>query len=161
MKTLTVIRHALAENSQVGTQDKDRPLKDQGRRDVRQMVPRLGQKCPKPDLIKTSNATRAIQTANLVVEMLGLPEVIFQPIPALYTASCKELFEIVQATDVSIKHLCVIGHNPSVSDFVNSICETVAGNLPPCGAVCIEMALSSWSQIKPASGQLKWFGIPE
>jgi phosphohistidine phosphatase len=74
MKRLMLMRHAKSSWDQPDLPDFDRPLNKRGKRDAPLMARRLCELGEKPDLILSSPAERAIRTAMVVAEELGIPK---------------------------------------------------------------------------------------
>ena len=76
---LLVIRHAIAEErdafAATGKPDGQRPLTDEGRKRMKAAVRGLRRVVPKLDVLATSPLVRACQTAEIVAEEYGGPEI--------------------------------------------------------------------------------------
>ena len=105
MKSLTLFRHAKTERESSTGRDFDRRLAERGRNDA----PLVGKELHKLgldyDLILSSPAARAAETA----EMAGLSPSFDERI---YDATTDELLAIVRTTDDSVDRLMMVGHNP-------------------------------------------------
>lgn len=66
MKLLFLIRHAKSSWDDPAQPDKDRPLNDRGRCDAPKIGERLAKRDLKPDLILSSPAVRALETAEII-----------------------------------------------------------------------------------------------
>ncbi len=118
MKHLTLVRHGQAEWKESAAADFDRPLTRRGLAEAADMARRLrAQDFAPPDLIVTSPARRAVQTAEAFAHESGLAARLVKQIAALYLASPVELADAIRATGPLVGHLLVIGHNPGISDF--------------------------------------------
>ena len=95
MKTVILFRHGKANFDEYFSNDHDRPLATRGIKDAKKMGQFLSQKNEVPDLVISSTAIRAKNTASLAVEMgkwkcpMSLNEII-------YTGSTNDLLTIVQ-----------------------------------------------------------------
>src|SRR6266480_3652337 len=72
MKTLLLLRHAKSSKEDPGLRDFDRPLNERGVMDARLVGDFIRQQKIQPDLIISSPAERARQTADLVLKAAGL-----------------------------------------------------------------------------------------
>src|SRR3981189_3928270 len=70
MKALFLIRHAKSSWDDTAVPDKDRPLDDRGKRDAPKMGERLAKRDVQPDLILSSPARRALNTAEIISKKL-------------------------------------------------------------------------------------------
>lgn len=74
MKKIILIRHGKSAWDQPWLADHDRPLAERGLNDVPKMAKRLKKKGIIPDVILSSSALRAVDTAKITAEILGFPE---------------------------------------------------------------------------------------
>src|SRR5262245_4491539 len=105
MKSLTLFRHAKTERDSDSGRDFDRRLADRGLRDARRMGQERRTLGLEFDLVLSSPAARAAETA----ELAGLPARYDQRI---YDASAGELLAVAQEAEATITHLMMVGHNP-------------------------------------------------
>jgi len=127
MKHLTLVRHGQAEWKESAAADFDRPLTRRGLAEALDMARRLrARNQPPPDLIVTSPARRAVETAEALARESGLPAHLVKQIAALYLASPVELADAIRATGPRVSHLLIVGHNPGISDFARQ-CAPDAG----------------------------------
>ena len=73
MKTLYLVRHAKAISQELGVNDFKRSLSKQGRDDAVAMSKRLWKKGIAPDLLLSSPADRALETAHIFAEQFDYP----------------------------------------------------------------------------------------
>lgn len=138
MKSLTLFRHAKTERESSTGRDFDRRLAERGREDA----PRVGDELRKLgldyDLVLSSPAARAAETA----EMAGLSA---QFDERIYDATTGELLSIVQKADDSVNRLMLVGHNPGferlASELVGYFVEMPTGSIAE-----IELASEHWRE---------------
>lgn len=113
MKTLYLLRHAKSSWKDPGLQDYDRPLNGRGR-EAAPVVGRLIRKTKlRVDLLLSSPAARARQTAALVQESAGLSaELLYDE--RIYEADAVALLEVVTQATESADALMLVGHNPGL-----------------------------------------------
>jgi phosphohistidine phosphatase len=153
MKSLTLFRHAKTERESESGSDFDRRLDERGRDDA----PRIGQEIRDQgleyDLILSSPAARAAETA----ELAGLTPRYDQRI---YDASAGDLLAMVREAGDDIGRLMLIGHNPGferlASLLVGSSIEMPTGSL-----VEIELPSDRWSDAGQGGGRLARFLKPK
>ena len=104
MKTLTIIRHAKSSWEQEGLSDFERPLNERGRRDAPVMAARLKQAVGQPELLVSSPALRAITTARVFADVLGISKDSIQLQSRIYEASVGTLLQIIQGFDDQYSH---------------------------------------------------------
>ena len=113
MRTLTLMRHAKSSWDDPRLNDHDRPLNARGEKAALTMATRLKKQGYRPDLVIVSSALRTQQTAaRLQTVYNGALRVKTEPL--LYEASPETYLEIVRSVTDSVKHLMIIGHNPTI-----------------------------------------------
>ncbi|MBK7885013.1 MAG: histidine phosphatase family protein [Chitinophagaceae bacterium] len=150
MKTLLIIRHAKAEAG-YGLRDFDRALSDRGRNDALMMAGKISDKKISIDIFISSPAKRTTQTAQLFCKTLHKSEdgIIF--INDLYHAPSGTFYEAVENIDDRFSVTAIFGHNPGVTDFVNSLVKEVnIDNMPTCGIFAITANIKSWKKFSAA-----------
>lgn len=117
MKTLYLLRHAKSSREDAAVADFDRPLNKRGLKTIRLVAEKILESRFKIDLILSSPAARARQTATLLKEAACLDgELKFDR--RIYEASPQRLLEVVaEAADDKIS-LMIVGHNPGLENLV-------------------------------------------
>ncbi len=113
---LFLLRHGIADDAGPGVSDASRPLTDEGKRKLRQVLGAALEAKVAPTVILSSPLKRTMQTAELVREVLQL-KVDITPAPALKPGTTVEkvwdeirLFKGEEA-------VLVVGHNPTLSEL--------------------------------------------
>ena len=159
---LTLIRHAKAVSEQRGERrDFERPLAPRGEGDAVRMARRLAAAGVAPDLIVSSSARRAAQTAAAIAPALDYPPERIEHAEDLYLAGPRTLLEYVHATDRDVLHLALVGHNPGLSDLWGWLTGDPGANLPTCGIARLELEADSWSEVLPGCAVLLEFDYPK
>ena len=153
MKSLTLFRHAKTERDSTTGRDFDRRLNDRGELDA----PRMGEAIRNLgldfDLILSSPAARAAETA----ELAGLSPRFDQRI---YDASAGELLGIVHEADDGIDRLAMVGHNPGFERLASKL----LGNdveMPTASLLEIQLPVESWRDAGRGDGRLVRFLKPK
>ena len=100
MKELFIVRHAKSSWDYPDLSDHERPLLEKGKKRTRKMIAFLQSKGVKPDLVLTSSALRARETAGYLAVGLGLTkeDIQIEPgfMPQMLRASlmCSSIFLI-------------------------------------------------------------------
>lgn len=162
MKQLTLLRHGKPDWSAFHHTDFERPLKARGRRDVPRMGEYLADLGLVPDLIVSSPAERARQTAELFGQAVGYGEEITWD-EAVYGAGVGELMAVLRRLPDDAEHVALIGHNPGLEDLVRHLIGADADDigLPTAAAAHILLALESWRDVQINVGQLQWLVTPK
>jgi len=143
MKTLLILRHAKSSWKFPDLTDHDRPLNRRGKRDAPRMGRMLRGRELVPDLVISSTATRAKDTASAVAIHSGYKgkrikfESLYAAEPAAYLAVLRELADNYQ-------RVLIVGHNPGVEELI----ELLTGEIhivPTCTLAQIEFDIEKWS----------------
>ena len=159
MKRLFLVRHAKSDWTYEGLPDVDRPLNERGYRDAHFMSKHMHGKKYFPDLIISSPAIRAINTALIFSRNLGFPENKLVIHPGLYESSAEYFITQLAGIHNEFKNVYVFAHNPTISKVACILSNTPIDNIPTCGIVCIEFKSDSWKATDAAS--LLWIDFPK
>lgn len=160
MKTLYLIRHAKASWDDPTGTDFERPLTEVGRNHAHVMGKKLKGQGVKPDLIISSSAVRALNTAEIIAEALQYPLDKIDINEKIYNAGVEELLDIIKKIPSANKTVFFFGHNPGLTWLLHYICEGAKMNIPTCGIVAISFQIKTWDQLLEADGQLVTFMHP-
>ena len=161
MKRLVVVRHAKSSWKDPGLRDFDRPLNKRGKTDAPEMGRRLARRSLIPDRLLASPARRAIRTAEIIAGAIGFPAGRITRMDRLYGAGVADLLGILQRLDDAEQTVFLVGHNPGLTDLINSICSTFLDNLPTCGLFCADFEISSWKEIDRRRGRCVFMDFPK
>lgn len=150
-KSLYLLRHSYADPPGGGS-DFERGLTIQGLNSVRALGRKLIEDNFNPEVIFSSNALRAEDTAINLVEELGIQEQVIKYDEKLYEASVREILEIINQVEAGVKSALLIGHNPTMSFFAEYLTGTGFAGMEPCGFVTIEFQSTNWVEISQGSG---------
>ena len=159
MKILTLVRHAKSSWGDPSLDDFKRPLNKRGKRDAPFMGEKLKTLDLLPDLILSSPAKRARKTAEKIAQNVDYPidAIIFKP--SLYLAPANEFLEIIRSIDNNFHKIYMIGHNPGITDFANTLTDTFIDNIPTAGVFAAKFDVTKWTDI--STGSLLFFEYPK
>ena len=160
MKRLILCRHAKSSWKDITLEDIDRPLNKRGKRDAPEMGRRLAAQEIKPDVIVSSPARRARNTARQLAKALGFKKKNVIIIDKLYAASPEELLEIIHQFSDALSMVIMVGHNPEMTMTANILGGLDIDNVPTCGLVVLDFAVDSWQEIGKVRGDLLFFDYP-
>ena len=161
MRKIIFLRHAKSSWDNEYLSDHDRPLSERGLRDAPRMATRLKEKNIMPDLILSSTAKRAKETAEITAKSLGLSQSIICFERNLYHASPKEILNQIKIhADQSIETLIVVGHNPGFNDVIEYLGGSIE-NLPTAGQFGFKLSIREWSEISPEKAEVWFFDYPK
>jgi phosphohistidine phosphatase len=155
------MRHAKSSWKDPDREDFDRPLNHRGKENAPLMGRRLLGHGFRPQLILASPALRARQTAELVaagMDCLGV-EILFEP--RLYKPGPTGLIEVIRELDNGCQDVLVIGHNPGLSSLARLLAARCVDDLVTAGVVGLALPVTSWREIRPASGRVLFEDCPK
>lgn len=146
MKTLLLMRHAKSSWAEGSQPDRERPLNERGRRDAPRMGLWLRQQGLRPDLVISSTARRAVQTAAAVIEAIGFGGE-WQQAVSLYEADAEAYFALLQQLPDDCGTVLVIAHNPATEAVLEAL--TGEAEVMPTGAIAqISLPIESWQGLQ-------------
>jgi phosphohistidine phosphatase len=154
-RTLVLIRHAKSDWS-AHASDLERPLNDRGRRQAPQSGRWIASNVDPIARAVVSPAQRARSTWELVAAELPDPPPVTVD-ERVYTFDSRGLLPVVRGFDDDDAIVALVGHNPAMEEFVESLTGAWVGMPTSCVAV-IGLA-GSWSEAGP-SGKLLAHGRP-
>ncbi|WP_374089146.1 histidine phosphatase family protein [Methylomicrobium lacus] len=119
MRELWLLRHGKSDR-EVSCADIDRPLKPRGRRAAQRLGEWLHEQHSRPDLIITSPARRALNTAQLVSDALDLHEQPTQE-PRLYFQGTEAIKNVLAECPATTKRILLVGHNPDFEELLTDL----------------------------------------
>ena len=161
MRRLTLLRHAKSSWEDPEVDDFDRPLNPRGLRNIPDMGRRLARQEDRPEVIVASPALRALATARGIGREIGYRDDRILQVPALYMAAPATILQVVQGLDDARRHAMIVGHNPGLTDFANSLGEIRIDNMPTTSMLCVEFPQARWSQIRPETAEFNYFDFPK
>lgn len=160
MKKLFLIRHAKSSWDDPTISDHERPLNERGIRNANFMSNLLKEKNIIPDLIISSTAKRAHQTANIFSENLNYTKKIkFDS--RIYEATTQNLLEVISEIENKYNYVFLFGHNPGLTNFANFISTQSIFNLPTCAIVGFDLPIERWKNISRHSAKLIFNEFPK
>lgn len=160
-RKLYIIRHGKSSWDHEGLSDIDRPLNERGTRSAEMMAGRLLEMGLVPDLLYSSPANRAFNTALIMKRVWGLDSSLLQVRDELYMAYVTELSEVVGQAPDGVKSLAVFGHNPTFTLYANTFLNEALDNLPTAGVVVLTMESDSWKGIGRENVRARHIDFPK
>lgn len=161
MKTLILMRHAKSSWDDPKLKDWERPLNARGQRDAPLMGSLFSSWGLAPDLLISSPAVRAEETAVRVAKALSYPEDMIRIAPALYEQGVAGILSVVQALPQNLSSVCLFGHNPDISGAVGLLSGEPASHLPTGALVSLIFAVDDWAAVMPGSGRINRYEYPK
>ena len=161
MKRLTLMRHADAQWKDPEVADFARPLNRRGHSEAESMARRLIELALIPDLIVTSSARRAAQTAEIMLHELSLLPRTIRYEEALYLGGAQDILKLVRDIGPRVSHLMIIGHNPGISEAAHVLVPSrEMGGLSPAALCTITFDIEQWSAVEPSTARDSMYETP-
>lgn len=159
MKTLVLCRHAKSDWPG-GVADIQRPLKERGITDAGRQGALLASQGFRPDLIISSPAVRARQTAEIVARQLGYQAPI-ETVRSVYFGDDTDLIDMIPSLSPAAQTVMIFGHNPTMEDSITRLLGAeVPFQMPTCGMACLESIQYDWTNFRGRNIHLRWFLVP-
>ncbi|HLM60454.1 MAG TPA: histidine phosphatase family protein [Pyrinomonadaceae bacterium] len=153
MKTLFIMRHAKSSWENAGSSDFDRPLNERGLKAAPMMGKVMKKNKFQLDLILSSPAKRAEQTAGLVREATGIEsEINFDE--RIYEASPARLLEVVAEQNDNVDSILLVGHNPGLEGLVRFLTGETH-QLTTANLAVVDLQSNKWNELSSSSGNLR------
>lgn len=161
-RKLFIIRHAKSSWKNPLQSDFERPLSDRGEHDAPMMGERLKKLNIMPDLVISSTAKRAKETAKKITKAIGYEEENIKWYEKLYHCIPAVFEEVLYEVDDDVETVFIVAHNPGITEFVNELSPAFAtDNMPTCGIVGAEFELSQWNEFSRVEKKVILFEYPK
>ncbi|VUD67384.1 2,3-bisphosphoglycerate-dependent phosphoglycerate mutase [Thalassocella blandensis] len=171
MKRIHLLRHAKSSWKNLALADIDRPLNKRGLKTAPQMAQHIADAGCCFDQIYCSPSKRTRMTIELIMQSLhnsaterhkGLTTIKWNVDEALYCFSGRLLIDWFETLDDNLSEVLIIGHNPALTEFANTLCQCDIHNIPTCAYVQLNnQHLSSWNEIGSSIFELSVFLKPK
>ena len=159
MKTLLLLRHAKSSWKQPELHDHDRPLNKRGKKEAPIVGRYLKDNDLVPDLILSSTARRAHDTAQAVVDESGFSGQIdlYQD---LYLSDTSCYLDILRYLPDDASRVLVVGHNPDLEELLTLLTD-VTEHLATATLAQVDLPITSWQELSEATdGRLQNLWAP-
>ena len=114
-----------------------------------------------PDLIISSHAVRAFETAKIIANAFNYPENKIVVSESLYFCELDNCYNLFFDLADDVDSLMIVGHNPVFTYFANEFLNKPIDNLPTSGVVCIEFKTNKWEEVVNAKHKTKFVISPK
>ena len=114
-----------------------------------------------PDLIVSSPAVRALETARIIARKLSYSRKEIIVLDHLYGAGIVELLDVIRNADDSVATLMLFGHNPGLTELANHLGPRPIPSLPTCSVLHLGFDTDTWSTVGYARGDEVLFDFPK
>jgi len=161
MKTIYIVRHAKSSWDQLDLPDEKRPLMEKGKKRTKKVIDYFQNKNITVDYIISSHAVRAYETAKILAHGLKYPEDRIKIDPGIYHDNGDSLIERFFELPDQLDSVLLVGHNPTLTDFVNHFLKNPIENLPTSGVVSISFDTGHWEKIPLAKRKENFILFPK
>ncbi len=159
-KTLLLLRHAKSSWKDKGLKDFDRPLKEKGEVAAKLIGKMLYHSAIVPDVVLSSPAKRARETAEIVTKHGKFPGKI-QYLDDLYMGEPRDYIRALREMPEEVGSVMLVGHNPGMEIFLQML-EGNINDLSTSTLAMLELDLTNWSNINSSTtGKLIHFWDPD
>jgi len=151
-KLLTILRHGEAQMGDMASSDFTRPLSIEGIHKIKGITEIVKNRNTSFDLLIKSPSTRTLETANLILEQISIPEVKIEQ--SIYESSLDNLVGIIKDIPVDISNALLIGHNPALTALVSYLTHDDNIYLSPGTMVRMEVYVGNWDHISQGSASV-------
>jgi phosphohistidine phosphatase len=161
MKTLSILRHAKSSWDNADIEDIDRPILPKGEKRTLRVCQFLNTNHLVPELIYSSPAKRALQTAQIIETETNLNANI-QRVEAFYPGHIKAYLKQINSIAENYTHAMIIGHNPELSKLAADLLnENREWWIPTSGLVIVTFTNELWQEIRLGQGNLLHYIKPK
>jgi phosphohistidine phosphatase len=156
-RDLLLLRHAKASQSGEAGSDYERPLTRRGRRDAPRIARWMRTQELVPDCIVASPSRRTRETAELLLDEMGLPAEVLRWDERAYGADVTTLLHLLADAPGEARRILLVGHNPGLEDLVRHLGGETAREpekgkfFPPCALAHLRVPSAAWPEL-PAGG---------
>jgi len=161
MKTLYLIRHAKSSWEEPGTKDIDRPLEEKGIRKTQLIMEYFQKNNISADLMISSPAVRAFETAKLIAKGIGYPVKNIKLDGKIYDGHYDKILDIIYGTPNEISSLMLFGHNPTITHLANLFLDPGIDMLPTTGVVSISFDTDKWEKVPETEPKKEFIIFPK
>ena len=167
MRRLLLFRHAKAERSEPGMEDRARKLVERGRKEATKVGSYMSSHALIPDRVMISPSVRTQETWKFAGTAFRSPPPA-TAIERLYDATAHTILNVVREATPVTHTLLIVGHNPGLHELAAILIasgdiearERLREKLPTSGLVIIDFALDDWGKLHPHCGRLERFVTP-
>ncbi len=156
-RELLILRHGKSDWSKP-VDDFHRPLKKRGRKSAVRMGAWMDGQGIVPEIILSSPAVRARETARLAAEGMHIAAEVIEN-PAIYEGGLDELLQIVRSLPKYVGRVLLVGHNTGIEEFVfylagGRVAIPANGKLMPTAALARFVVSGAWKKFGPDRAEL-------
>jgi phosphohistidine phosphatase len=161
MKKLCLIRHSKSSWDDPFLDDIYRPLNLRGQKDATLMAKRMQQRGFKPDIILSSPAKRAKQSAYEMAESLhyDIRDIVF--VEDIYDAMPNDLVDVISDIDNRLNFAFLFGHNDALEDLIVELFDIDLDKFATSAILCMSIDSERWEDFYDAPKEVFLYDFPK
>jgi phosphohistidine phosphatase len=167
MRRLLLLRHAKAERSEAGMEDRTRGLIERGRKDAAKIGAYMASHGLVPDRVVVSPSARTQETWKFAAAAFR-PAPTVNSLEQLYNATATAILGVIKEVPAAARTLLIVGHNPGLHELALMLIasgnvemrEQLREKLPTSSLVIIDFPTDGWGKLHAQSGRLERFVTP-
>jgi len=160
MKTLYLVRHAKSSWETEGLADDQRPLMPKGIKKTKLIVDFLVKRETKIDLIISSQAVRAFETARILAKGIHYPVDKIKIERKIYDGLYDRILDVIYGTGNESDSLMMVGHNPTITSVANLFLHPGIEDMPTSAVVCLSFDTGKWESIPSVVAKKEFVVFP-
>lgn len=161
MLRVYLVRHATAQDKGEALPDLERSLVKKGEKEAAAVAGYLVSRHTAPDLMISSFANRAIETAHLFAKAFRYSRQRILLRDTFYgNSNAEDLAKEICKQPDKYRSLMLFGHDPAFSRLAAYLVKGFEEELPKAGVVIADFPVHRWQEIERASGRLVEFISP-
>lgn len=121
----------------------------------------LHSKAIQPDVVISSTAPRAADTARMLTEQLGIDPAQIRLDGALFDGGPKAYLAVVNGLPDTVQSVMIVGHNPDVSYFAEFLTHQSIGSMSKGAVVAITFDNLTWAEVSGRTGSIVFQMTPK
>ncbi len=154
MKTLVIVRHGAFDHSNSQIADMDRSLNRMGRHQTEEMASQFDRLSLSPDLLVSSTAKRAVETAQIYAKKLGISSESIRIEENIFEAERAEILRMVQSFDDDAQTVILFGHHPGVTKLLHHLTDGGVEKMSLGSFAVLELSATSWRSVSFKKGRV-------
>jgi len=159
MKTVLLLRHGKSKRGPEYDTDFERPLAKRGKQDAERMGEFLVEQNLVPDLILSSPAERARDTAERCANAAGCPDIVrFER--SLYFGGEEAYLSLLWGLEDMVSRVLFVAHNPDIEIVVEELAHRYV-RMPTAALARIDADAEAWEELFSVPRRLVWVQYPK
>ncbi|MCK9207890.1 MAG: histidine phosphatase family protein [Salinivirgaceae bacterium] len=148
MKTLILMRHSTAEHGSSNIDDVNRKLTKHGVLVAQNQAVRLQSSLIPLDLILSSHAVRAFETASLVAKTYAYGKTLKQDSFLYLNYTTQDFIQWLIQQAGTTKSILVVGHNPEISSLAHRLSDGKTDAFQPGTIAILAIDINDWKDLE-------------